>query len=63
MNYNVFFGVYLTIVFVFWAIIISYSMKGKMTLLSAISWMVASANVVGMVLFFCYKDSFVNKES
>lgn len=63
MNYSIFFGIYLIIVMIFWIIIAIYAIKRKtMTLLTAISWLVASANVIGMVLFLCYKDSFINKE-
>lgn len=62
MNYSIFFGIYLIIVMVFWIIIAIYAIKRKMTLLTAISWLVASANVIGMALFLCYKDSFINKE-
>ena len=59
MNYNVFFGSYLSTVLIFWIYLIVLWAKKKLTFPFLITWMTAGSNIVGIVVFFVSRNKFI----
>lgn len=59
MNYNVFFGSYLSIVLMFWTYLIVLWAKKKLAFPVLVTWMTAGSNIVGIVVFFLCRNKFI----